>query len=314
MRKILLILALLLAASPAWGISKYLRSGQTAADSTGADWASAYNSHIKAKSELVRGDTLWVAGGYYPGKVTWDTAVGGTTLITVLYAQDGDSTWDDHGTNTGWDPSYDDISAFFIGAGGNTTAPFVVGSNYWLFDGRKGAGYDSTAYGFKVSLSDTAANTEVVQIFRNVDNVTLKYFDIDGFDEGEDGVYKPSIVCLYVYPQMASEDGCQNITVSNCYLHDVSGVHIQYAGAINGVVENCYFEKRIGGNLVGGGYIHGESIAIQGGMLTADNHIRNNHFRNVSGTGFIVFTNADASGYHFYGNTFEQTSATYNVS
>lgn len=83
---------------------KYVRAGATGTG-TGDDWTNAYPS---VPNTLTRGSVYWIAAGKY-GDLKIDDPDSGGATITLKKA-----IADDHGTDTGWQPSYGDGQAEFI--------------------------------------------------------------------------------------------------------------------------------------------------------------------------------------------------------
>lgn len=124
---------------------RFVRAG---ASGSGADWDDALPA---LPDPLERGLVYFVAAGDYPGATLGDP--GGTDPIRVLRA-----TVDDHGTDTGWDPAYDDGLAEF--------GPLVLAAPGLELDGR---GAVRIVGALESTVVDIAAA-----------NVTLRGCDLDG--------------------------------------------------------------------------------------------------------------------------------------
>ena len=279
----------------------YVRTG-AAGLNNGTDWANAWTS---LPATLVRGDTYYIADGTYGG-YTFNDAVSGELYITIKKAIESD-----HGTDTGWNASYGDGQAVFSAPGVNTGGPWYFTTSYWQIDGIVGDGFGEIPYGFKVALSQTFDNAIVVRIGSNADNISLSRVELDGINEGAVGAYQPRSDGLNIFSTGGNFN--DNIKISNCYIHDCVRTYVLFGTVKNSVIENCYMEKMIGGNLSSGGYIHTGGIVNNTGAINGNNHIRNNRVRNTRGTNVIHFTNANASDYHIYGNVVWRTSAAYDI-
>jgi hypothetical protein len=92
----------------------HVRDGGTG---SGESWSDALDD---LPSDLVRGDTYYVADGSY-GSCSLDDEVSGSDYIHVKKA-----TVSDHGTSTGWSDSYADGQAVFSTTGGTTVEEVIA--------------------------------------------------------------------------------------------------------------------------------------------------------------------------------------------
>lgn len=282
-----LIIALLtLAAFGAHAADRYVRQGATG-NGSGSDWTNAYTS---LPSDLVRGDTYWIADGSYNG-VTVKTP--GTATITIKKA-----TVASHGTSVGWSDSYGDGQAVLGGL------MFDVGNV--VIDGATRNENDWTqtsAYGFRIprGLYSNRVNSSTGAC---ADNVTARYVDI-GADLGT-GVTQTYGEGLYMLGGSGSA-ACENWTLQRSHIHNTI-VHIQCAGCMGLLVEYTYFG-------VGWG-----KEAIRGQNAAANIIIRHNTFKDAcqrnpgdstSGcTGEIALWDGDNfNNVEVYGNVFIKTTS-----
>src|SRR5438876_251596 len=130
----------------------YVRAG-AGGNGSGADWTNACPdfSNACAVASLVRGDTYYIAAGKYTAAASgqfFNTPVSGTALITLKRA-----TVADHGTDTGWNSTFDGQAHFAY--------PRAFFSGYWLVDGQTGSMQQGAGfYGIQV---DQPASCSTVQ-------------------------------------------------------------------------------------------------------------------------------------------------------
>jgi len=295
MRKLLIIVWMLLAASPAFGTMRYLRAGQTTADSTGASWANAYNSAIKAESVLQRGDTLWVAEGDY-SVVTWNVAVSGVTPITILKA-----TVSAHGTETGWDNGYGDGQAIFTSAGLST---WSVNTGYWIFDGQgTNTVADTTGQGIKVVSTNAANNQNTIAMPYGTaaPGCTFKHVEVQGAGYN-----------LGVNPMgttgLNSNGNCDSLTIQYCYFHDANACLIYLVDdPVGATIEHTFLRNCGSGHPLA----HSQMVTMEGSVADHNFVFRYNTLLNmiaVGGTAYIGIgpnnPNPSSGGYDIYGNIF----------
>jgi len=298
-RKYFWIIFIILAALLFFGINNvdaanyYIRQGAIG-NNSGSDWVNA-NPNMITGTAFVRGNTYYVADGTY-GSVTFSEPVSGTTLVTVKKA-----TIADHGTDTGWSDTYGDGVAEFNGAA-TTTALWGISTDYWLIDGVTGSG--TSGHGFKLTTTTTTVKSYMVTIAGGCDHITLSHCEIE-----QQGMN--SLIARYGIYSNGISSAVRYITISNCYIHDVTIVHMLIRNWQNCVIENNYFEYR---NILPGGS-HGESMSIGSCGTAAEDTIRFNVFKDILGTGYLAWLDSDQGGFDIYGNVFYTTnSATYLAS
>lgn len=259
----------------------YNGDGSTWGAATSSGGVGAYNA---LPATLVRGDTYYLADGNYGG-YTFDDAVSGSTYIRIKKA-----TVAEHGTHTGWDNSYGESQALFSGT-------IAFSSDFWEFNGQ--TGYKKAGYGFKITTTACTSASKLIQLNNGCDDIIVKYVDMQhcGINTGI------SQDCFYA---VASTDGgSRNITVSNCYMHDVNRVMMLLNYITNSTIENCYFWRRQ--DTVAG--THGEAISMNYCGTNANNTIRHNTFEDIDGTGIIVIKDSIQSHFYIYGNLAFNSSA-----
>jgi len=257
-------------------------------NASGADWTNACTDFTGScsASSLVRGDTYYVATGSYVGR-TFNVAASGSTLITIKGA-----TASDHGSNTGWLPSYgvDVIQATFTGS-------VTFSTSYWIFDGNVGPVWSRTptAYGFTFS-----AMQKPVFIFNTsaaISNVAIAHIaatapsgDMEKFFISTDN----------------SSKGVSNVTITNNYLYGWQNAYWATSGGLT--MDSWVFQYNMCLNGFSSSNNHGEWINNNYGLHT--NQItRWNWFEGPqNGTGVIVANNNDNVNAQIYGNVFNNFS------
>jgi hypothetical protein len=265
-----LLLSIILIPGVSLAANHYVRAGATGSGN-GSDWTNAYPS---LPATLVRGDTYYVAGGTYPS-YNFDDAVSGTSIITIKKA-----TASDHGTATGWQDTYGTAQASFPG--------LIFKTGYYNFNGVTGGGPGAweTGLGFKVK-----STYHTIDFTGTVSNVTIAHTDIEGGGRTEasdtDNIY---LVNPYT-----------NITVSHCFLHDVSRTMILSwpSGGSGLTIEYSKFAR------------NGTAEHREAWSAGTDSNVvvRYNLFEDILGTGFIAIVNSNgtAANWDIYGNAFYWT-------
>ena len=261
----------------------YVRQGASGSG-TGEDWTNAYTS---LPSNLVRGDTYYIADGSY-GSYIFDDPESGTEYITIKKA-----TASDYGTDTGWQSTYGDDQAIW-------SYNIAFFSNYWVFDGITGYGKDAASYGFKILHPSSCGTTESEVRLGNYGNSVpgfyysrLSHVEIEGCGSA----YDVSQVAI----DGRSRNGARpmNITISHNYIHNI-GHMLKTMNWQDGLVEYNYFEDDWSSSSN-----HGEAFSSDGD----DNMIyRYNVFEDAcTGSGCIMCIRS-LSNFYVYGNVFVGTS------
>lgn len=250
--------------------NRYVRAG-AAGSGNGSDWTNAYAA---LPSTLTRGDVYYIADGTYSG-YSFKTPVSGTTPITIKKA-----TTVDHGTDIGWSNTYGDGQAQF--------GILSFSTSYYFFDGVTGGGPGNweTGFGFKVQGS-----YHVIDFPAVVSEITIRHTDIQGAGRSETS----ETDLLYLVKKFT------NITISYCFLHDVSRTMIlTWPANGNGFILE-YSKLARNGNAE-----HREAWSAG---TDSNVTVRNNLFEDILGTGVIaiVNNNGDATNWNIYGNVFYHT-------
>jgi hypothetical protein len=172
----------------------YVR-GDAAPGGDGTDWASALS---ELPSDLVRGHTYVIGAGTYSG-YDFDDAPDGDSVIRIVRATSGD-----HGTDSGWEPSF--------GEGEATFGTLQMSEPFYEIDGR----------GTTRAVGDFQST--VVSI--DASSITLRGIDVDGAFAMNGGEH--------------SEGACTGMTVNgddvvveNTRIHDAADDGLVVSGSNN---------------------------------------------------------------------------------
>lgn len=248
----------------------YVRAGASGTRS-GTDWTNAYTS---LPATLTRGDAYYIADGAY-GSYRFDDAVSGSLTITVKKA-----TSFDHGTSAGWQDAY--------GAGAASFNGVIFSTSNYILDGSTGGGPGNweTGFGFKIK-----GNGHVIDFPAIVSNITLRHLDVSS--DGWSSATETDLVYLV--------NRFTNITVSYCFLHDVSRTMI-----LTWPAKGSGFTLEYSKLARNGTAEHREAWSAGPDSNVI---VRYNLFEDIHGTGFIaiVNNNGDAANWDIYGNVFYYT-------
>ncbi len=266
----LYVVLLVCLVEPAAGAAvHYVRAGASGS-TNGSDWVNAWTALPAA---LVRGDTYYIADGSY-SNYDFNDAASGSTVITIKKATEAD-----HGTDSGWHDSYGDGVATF-------SQLYFYTSSY-VVDGATGSG--TSGHGFEVlNTAGPDTNLSLVKLDSNVTDITLKRADIHRPRED----YKGS--CF-----TATGGGCRRITLAQCYLHDVFGVHIYFLNLDGATIERCVLARN-----KSTAEWHSESIQAR---ATKNMIVRYCWFEDIAGTGVIISGSGDSSFWDIHGTVFFAT-------
>jgi hypothetical protein len=236
----------------------------------------------------VRGATYLVAAGTYPAK-TFDDPERGSDVVRIMKA-----TETDHGTETGWQPSYSGQATF------DSVLRFE--RSYYVLDGlrrNEANWFDGAAYGFRIRHANQDQNVVISHNGVPIRDISIRYafvdaivgqlptttvrryaIDTDGF--AESGAQAENLVFHRMYVR-----GSNNVW----FLRTTTRAIVEYSasdGALNGVAN------------------HGEIVNLY--YTGYDAVVRFNHFRNAyvdngaknGGTALVAITYA--GGLQFYGN------------
>ena len=274
----------------------YVRAG-AAGLNNGSDWTNAWTS---LPAVLVRGDIYYIADGTY-GAYVFNDAVSGELYITIKKAIESD-----HGTDAGWNSSYGDGQAAFTASSGDI---WEFRSSYYAINGQFGE-LDQT-FGIRAYVS--SGNVKVVRISPGVNHINMSYLDLQHKGYSYNSTEGNGADVLYMV-DIGRTNPIEDIYFYKVWLHDVNRVHV-YAYNIAGCVwNNCWFTERYNEDVFA---VHGESFTIFNSVnQNKRNVIKNSVFRNVEGTGIIVFQDmapaADNYNWDIYNNIFYRDGARVN--
>src|SRR3990172_6815891 len=295
---LVLLSGFMVCASPVWAANYYVRAG-AAGNGSGSDWNNACTDLAGTcdTRSLVRGDTYYIAAGTYRAQWNIRTPASGSSLITIKRA-----TVADHGTDTGWQNSYDGQATFiYDGSSGEGFAS--IETSYVTIDGvtgpGSGAGGNNPAnYGFFVTAPPCSTSLHQWWNINNSSrvvavqtNVTLSHTALVGCGPALDKA------------EIAVNVGCgacslANSTITYNYIANVEA-HIGGSNWRNVTIDHNWPEK---------GWStpahHGEIIAAS---ATANNIVRPNIFKNCRGTACIAALDGITVGidnWEIYGNLF----------
>ena len=299
------IFVFLLCVTNVYAANYYVREGGKS--STCTSWFDACDQLSTAVNLAPRGSTIYVAEGTYNG-VSFNTAVSGTTVITVKKA-----TASDHGTEAGWSSSYGDGVAEF-------TDKFTFNTGYWTIDGVTGGGPSAwaTGHGFRLNKpSALVKHTFVVFSTADPSHITLRHINI-----GPDTMGWPGWDTAIYAPGGGGADA-PYLTMEYCYVHHMSNIGGFFGGGHQMIQYNLFYmcaNQTVAGDVIclgaGNPYElctgyntptapenHGSTIALRNPSDYTT--IRYNVFGNSEGSGQIGFyTRGTYNHIKIYGNIF----------
>jgi hypothetical protein len=279
------MLSLFLVLSPLlFGVSHattiYVRDG---ASGSGTSWTDAYDDISSAVSAASRGDTIYVADGSYAG-FALDTPISGSVSISIKKA-----TADDHGTPSGWSGAYGDGTALVNGQ-------ITIQSDYWDIDGQSGM-LDGT-FGIKIYQS---GDSKCILIDNGVDHVQLTHLELEG--AGYSDADLDNADALYITG--SGGDPPHDIVVTRCWLHNCTRTAVWTWRTYDLTFDACWFTEIFCHDSEG---VHGEAFSINNSVDNGTmNTIKNSVFRNIEGSGWIVWNNnftAEHYDWAVYNNLF----------
>lgn len=231
--------------------------GQTPGD--GSTWSNALND---LPTNLVRGNTYYIADGNYANH-TFSDNESGLTYITIKKA-----TVTAHGTDTGWNNTYGDEQAAF-------SPPLRFTKGFYNINGQEGSGGDSTTYGFIVSqVCPPTATSQLIGIpgignsTAKLTYITLSYIAAVscGFSKPDCGFYSQNPI----YSNAAEGYESEHITISHCYLG--KGSTLLLGGRANDwIIEDNYFYRNWHTQDDGGADEECQGVDITNGQMYASN-------------------------------------------
>lgn len=262
----------------------YIREG-AAGLNNGENWADAWN---QLPTNLVRGDTYYVAGGSY-GALILDTPNFGTEWIYIKKA-----TTLAHGTEIGWEVAYGTSQASFT--------KITFGSSYWEVDGVTGGGPGAWTTGYGFQLYNGASVEPLISVTGGVvSNIVVKHCDIHDYPTDVDLATIPDGGTNYTHlissGYGAGTNRMVNATFAYNWLHDVFGCMIQMVASSDAwTIEYNFFSR----NKSTPSW-HSEGII---GNNSNGAVIRHNWFDQIQGTGHLVVNNGPSNSWEVYGNVF----------
>lgn len=264
----------------------YVRAG-AAGTGNGSDWNNAF---IDLPSSLQRGAIYYVADGTY-NRHTFNDAPSGTQKITVRKA-----TVADHGTNTGWDNSYGDGQATFMGG-------ISFSTDHYEIDGVTGGGPGQwrSNFGFRIKAGGSlCSNARCVSA--EASYITVKHAHLEG------GVSQNSRTAFTHGFKSTRGD---HLTFSYGWLSNLSD---EGFSTPEGLCEYVYFDKFYPWN-GGSGCDSIHVNIVRNWLLTGDVTVRYNFFTYYEPTGLISIAgdvyhdcaSCQQFSAYVYGNIFDTT-------
>lgn len=270
----------------------YVRS-DAAGVNNGNNWTDAWQ---QLPTNLVRGDTYFIADGTYNG-YAFDDAESGTSVITIKKA-----TVSAHGTDEGWNNAYGDGQAEWsanLAFGTNYYTAWAFLDDYYVVDGATGGGPGNWTAGHGFIMSDQNTGRYFVLISdkfgyfgarQNISNITIKHLEV----RGHFGLCGNS----HAINATASDVTKTNITISHCYFHDLSPIIISsQVGVSDWTIEYSKLDRVYSGFGVEG--CHGSMMRMD---YAHDMTIRYNNLSNGSGSNWIGAYNGANHNIFVYGN------------
>lgn len=251
-----------------WSASHCIQSNASTGGD-GSDWNNALQSFPRT---LVRGDTYYVADGFY-SDCRFDTPNENQEYIIIKKA-----TISDHGPETGWSNLFADSQSVFY--------PMTFRSDYWVFDGINGSGKDGSSYGFRVQYPPGEVSGTLIGFGGfpdyNVNYVKIRHTDM----ETAGSAHNTSQVCINNAPRNSTNTS--NVIVANNYMRGA------YCALVIRTWVDCVIEHNYFKDTWSTPEHHGEPIAAG---YTENITIRYNITENCSGTGIFIFGKAGTGIY-----------------
>jgi len=277
----------------AFSATHYIRADATGSNN-GSSWANAWTSF--ANVSWVRGDVYYIAGGAYTGTVTISKGAASTLWITLKKANQNDN-----GADAGWSSNYATTQVVITGN-------IVLGGGFIEINGVTGS--NTSGHGIQIYNPN---NTTVVSIAGGTGPYKLQHLEIKGSG------YKAAAVAIDGVSYNNTTALQKNFYVGYCWIHEVSRNGMTVGGLV-GTSYNDYgmlFENNVlsetGGAVLLDPNVHGQGLQISYANQDAFTIIRNDVFRNVIGTGMIVWLGGGISVHHdalVYNNVFYITDLT----
>lgn len=271
-----IIVCLLFTSSMCFAANKYIRTGATGSNN-GSGWANAYRSF--ASVVWKRGNTYYLAGGTYNENVTIPLEESGASWIIIKKANAADNSGD-----AGWDSAYATTQAVINGY-------TYIYYGYIEIDGVTGSG--TSGHGIKFNMSTDPSISGILWFAnttpspRYIHHVEVRGAGKANTVNGVDGIYWNS-----------GQANTKGLHISYCWVHETTRSGITLGNAVGtsysdygALIENNVISET--GSSVPA--IHGQGLQVSYAAPNAYTIIRNNIFRNISGTGNIVFMDGSAT-------------------
>jgi len=275
-KRILLALAVMLAATNAFAANHYIRAAATGAHN-GTDWTNAWTSFSQVS--WTRGDIYYIAAGSY-GSVTLSASASGTQIITINAATPAN-----HGSDTGWQDSFSGQAVF----GGSS-----ITSSYWTLNGQtRGADWTS---GYLIKFNNTSTGGQGIQLGSGsaVTHITLDYVEVQGSNvhssSSDEGIH-------------CTPGPCSSTHITHSWIHNVGCDNLSFnqnTGGTDFLLEYDWISYNNFGPTSGN---HCQGIQSTMAEMT----IRYNVWQNIQSSGVITDAaggNAPITFWDIYGNIF----------
>lgn len=222
----------------AQGATYYVRAAATGAQN-GANWTDAF---VRLPATMVRDATYYVADGDYNGAITFNTPNSGTAYIYIKKA-----TISGHGTNVGWDNTFGDGVANFIGA-------WTITTSYWDFDGVTGGGPGTSVSQWPSSWTTGHGISQTVPAFnhnidlnnsRNVVGLRFRHLKLVNSTPVNNTSNSYGNV---FHAEFGGTPQASDVTVEYVYIPDFQGVPFHVKNANDWLIQYSYFEGNGQGN------------------------------------------------------------------
>ncbi|MEK7635597.1 MAG: choice-of-anchor Q domain-containing protein [Patescibacteria group bacterium] len=291
--------------------NRYVRAGATGVNN-GTDWANAWID-IDNISGITSGDVVYIAAGDYAGSYTSNSS--GWTLKRATISE--------HGSDTGWNVSYDGIvniksanvvNASFVLTSSNTITIDGVDKTKFLIYGESGRrplyGINSNSGSYDIVITNVTIN-DMEQGCVRFKSATggMEVLNSTIFKCGYDG--QEDVDGLLIYNGVSGANG--NNIIANNYLHD-PGYTNSSPEKIDSIVTAGSSYIKIYNNIIDFGWEtenSADGISIRGG---SNRYIYNNSFVGGSSNGnqniFISGSGGDITNTYIYNNLFYRPVAT----
>jgi hypothetical protein len=277
----------------------------SAGDGSGSSWA---NRMKNLPTQLVRGDTYYLADGQY-GSYSFDTPNSGGTTITIKKAQsydygrgsDGCSNdisagWNASSMGSGqavWDEFYGGIDTpqpgyLILDGNGRAAAPGIpgCGSSPSTRTSASDCGLKIVASQGQDSDFDIGQNNNDGQ--HRTPNWTIRYFEVQGGGDANSGTQSEE--------EIRCRGACDNFLVDHVYFHDTGSDFFKIPWTTSFIVQNSYIKQNTS-NAVAHGQLWFTEVAASG----VDFH--SNVIQDIQGTGiWVCLTGCQASNWNIYNN------------